>query len=195
MIYFLKSLTFILLNIALGSILLFKLNWFLFNRKARFFLGLKIPLTPGLVARKREWIFNKARDILHDYLDQAESTLNKYGYLAKWEKMVREAAMEKLSFIGEWKFLPHGLKHKIQNSIADIVKDIVSKVLRKTVPHFIQQWRIEHRIDEFDEQFNLEFLYKYWRKYVFKYLFYAFLVVNFLIGLMNMIWYLILLLF
>ncbi|MDP3114283.1 MAG: hypothetical protein Q8M98_05835 [Candidatus Cloacimonadaceae bacterium] len=192
---FLKSLTFIVWNIALGSILLFWLNWFLFNRKARYFLGLKIPLTPGLVARKREWVFNKARDILHGYLDQAESTLNRHGYLAKWEKMVQDIAMEKLSFIREWKFLPHGLKLKIQNTIAILVKDIVSRILRKSVPHFIELWRIEHRIDEYDDQFSIDFFYKYWRKYVLKYLFYAFLALNFIIGLMNMIWYLFLALF
>jgi uncharacterized membrane protein YheB (UPF0754 family) len=191
MIIFLKSLTFILWNILLGTMILVKLNWFLFNRKPRRFLGLRIPLTPGLVVRKRDWIFNKARDILHDYLEQAENALNKHGYLAKWEKLVRDAVWEKTAFIDDWKFVPRGLKNKIHEALASAARDIASRVLRKLVPHLIEQWRVEHRIDEFDEQFSIEFIYKYYCKYVYKPLLLGFLALNFLIGLMNMVWFLI----
>ncbi len=191
MITFLKSLTFIPWNILLGTLLLLFVNWFLFNRKARRILGIRIPLTPGFLVRKREWVFNKARDLLHDYLNQAEDLMNKHGYLAKWEKLVHDAVFEKTAFIDDWKFLPRSLKQKIHDMLASAAKDIASRVLRKLVPHFIEQWRIEHRIDEFDEKFSIEFFYGYYRKYVFKPVFYAFLAINFIIGLMNMIWYLI----
>ena len=176
---------------AIGTLILLKIDWLLFNLKRRRFLGIHIPFTPGFVVRKREWLFNKARDILHDYLEQAEDKLRKNGYLAKWEKLVRETVYAKTNFVDEWKFLPRKWKDKIHDLIADSVKDIVSKILRRTVPHFVEQWRVEHRIDEFDEQFNAEYLRKYWRKYVLKYMLYAFLAINFLIGITNLIWFLI----
>lgn len=189
---FLKSLLFIVWNILLGTILLLKINWFLFNRKQRRIFGIRIPLTPGFLVRKRDWVFNKARDILHDYLEQAEDTLSKSGYLAKWEKLVRDAVWEKTAFIDDWKFVPRGIKDKIHESLSSAAKDIASRVLRKLVPHFIEQWRIEHRIEEFDEQYSIEFFYKYFKKYVLKPLLLAFLAINFVIGLLNMILFLIL---
>lgn len=192
---FLKSLTFIPWNVILGLIIVWFLNWFLFNRKARYLFGWKLPLTPGFLVSKREWIFNKARDILHDYLEQAGDYARKNGYLAKWEKIVRDTVFEKTGFIDDWPLLPKSIKDKLHNKLAEISKGIASGILRKTVPHLIEQWRIEHKIDDFDEQFSIEFFYGYFRKYVYKPLIYIFIALNVLIGLSNMIWYLIVSLF
>ncbi len=189
---FLKSLIFIAYNIALGMLFLLALRWFLFNARERRFLGVKVPLTPGFLVRKRDWLFTKARDILLDYLNQAGREDLKTGYLHKWEEQVRTAVWDQTIFIDEWPILPQGLKTKLHGAVSSAAKSIASKVLRKTVPHFIEQWRLEHRIDEFDEKFSVEFIYKYFRQYVFKPLVYAFLAINFIIGIENMILYLIL---
>lgn len=189
---FLKSLMFILWNVAIGLSLVYLLKWFLFNARPRKIFGWKIPLTPGFLVRKRDWLFSKARDLLHDYLRQAESAVNKNGYLARWEKMIYDVIWEKTSFIDEWAFLPGSFKSKIHAKLSDMAKGIASSILRKTVPHLIEEWRIEHRIDEYDFQFSIEFFYGYFRKYVYKPLLLTFLAINFLIGLSNMILYLIL---
>lgn len=189
---FLKSLIFIAYNIALGMLFLLFLRWFLFNAKERRFLGIKVPLTPGFLVRKREWLFNKARDILLDYLNQAGREDMESGYLHKWEEQVKDAVWGQTVFIDELPVLPQVLKTKLHSVIASVAKGIASQVLRKAVPHFIEQWRIEHRIDEFDEKFSVEFIYKYFKQYVFKPLVYAFLAINFIIGIENMILYLIL---
>lgn len=189
----LKSISFILWNMLLGTLILLSIDWLLFNKKSRKFLWWHIPLTPGFVVKKRDWLFNKARDMLHDYLEQAENKRDKTGYLSKWERQVRQFVFEKAEFVNGWPLLPQKLKDKIRNMLADSVKEIASKILRRTIPHLIEQWRVEHRIDEFDTKFDIDFLKKYWRKYVLKYSLWFFWVANFLIGIMNMIWYLILL--
>ncbi len=191
LIGFLRAIGFIAWNMLIGCILLWAINWFLFNKRRRYLFKLHIPGTPGFLVRKREWIFTKARDILHDYLSQAEDSLRRNGYLARWEAMVRDTVWEKTSFVDEWKFMPGNWKEKIHNKIADAVKDIVSSILRKTVPRFIEMWRIEHRIDEFDDKFSIEFIYRYWRRYVFRPVLYGILALNLLIGINNMIYYLI----
>lgn len=188
---FLKSLSFILWNIALGTALVYSVKWFLFNRKQRKLFGRKIPLTPGFLVRKREWLFTKARDMLQDYLTQAENRLYKSGFLFKWEKQIWQAAWDNTSFIDDWSLLPKGLKQKLHGWVSSAAKDLASKVLRKMVPHFIEQLRIEHRIDEYDEQFNIDFFYSYFRKYIYKPLLLAFLAINLIVGIMNMILFLI----
>jgi hypothetical protein len=189
---FLKSLLFIVWNISFGLLLIYTIKWFLFNPKPRRFLGIRNPLTPGFLVRKRDWLFNKARDILHDYLDQAANPSRVNGYLHNLEEQIRDKAREQTSFVDDWYFLPHSLKEKIREGVANAVRGIASKILRKTVPHFIEQWRIECRIDEYDDQFNMEFFYKYFRKYVYVPLLKIVAAINLLIGILNMILFLIL---
>jgi len=188
---FLRSLLFIVWNIALGLMVIYFIRWFLFNSKARYFFGKRCFLTPGLIVRKREWIFGKARDLLHDYLRQAEDTGMKEGYIFQWEQKVRDFLWEKTSFVDAWPLLSAKMKDSIRRKVVDAFTGIVSKLLRKTVPRFLEQWRIEHRIDDYDFQFSIDFFRKYYNLYVHKYLLYIFLAFNFIIGVENMILYLI----
>ncbi len=186
----LKSFGFILWNIALGLSLVYMFKWLLFNSKARYIFGKRIPLTPGFLVAKREWLFSKARDILHDYLEQAANP-DRFGYLSKWLKQIRMFLWEKTEFVQEWRFLPAKMKLNIRTKIVDAFVNLAGNLLRKTVPRLIEQLRIEHRIDDFDFQFSIDFFYGYFRKYVYKPLLIAFFAVNFLIGIMNMIFFLI----
>jgi len=188
---FLKSLTFILWNIALGTLLVLLLNWLLFNRKAKYIFGKKIPLTPGFFVAKRDWLFDKARSILNDYLDQAAHPYIKDGYLYGWIKKVRQYLWEKTSFVEEWHFLPAKLKLLVRNKIVDAFTAIAESILRKTVPRLVERLQIEHRIDEFDIQFSVDFFYSYFKRYVYKPMLLIFAGLNLLIGIMNMVWFLI----
>ncbi|MDD2596578.1 MAG: hypothetical protein PHO35_03885 [Candidatus Cloacimonetes bacterium] len=184
---FLKSLLFIVWNIAWGLSLVYLLKWFLFNPKARYFFGKRVFLTPGFIVRKREWLFVKARDLLHDYLRQAENPRMEDGYLKAWEEKVHDFLWDKTSFVDGWPFLPHKLKHTIRMKIVDAFASMVSGLLRKTVPRLLEQWRVEHRIDDYDFQFSIDFFLKYYNRYFHKYLMYFFIGLNLIIGISNMI--------
>lgn len=188
---FLKSLTFILWNVALGAFIIYSIKWFLFNPKPRKILGVRIPLTPGFLVRKRDWLFNKVRDLLQDFLEQAEDSQAKTGYLHKLEEQIRQKIWEQTAFIDSWKYMPKAWKQKLHDALAELIRNIISKLLRKTIPHFIEKLRVEARIDQFDEQFSIEFIYKYFRKYVYKPVLLFFVAINILIGIVNMIWFLI----
>lgn len=189
---FLKSLLFIVLNVGIGLLLVYFGKWFLFNPRQSKFLGMRNPLTPGFLVRKRDWVFNKARDLLHDYLEQAGNANIKTGYLFNIEEQVRQKVWEQTSFVDGWPLLPGGLKERIREAAASAVKGIAGKVFRKTVPHLIEQWRLEHRIDEFDDQFNLEFLYNNFRQYLYVPLLKIVAGINLVFGIMNMVLFLIL---
>jgi len=188
---FLKSLLFIVWNVAIGFGLVLLVRWLLFNLKSRFIFGMHIPLTPGFVISKRDWIFNKVRAILHDFLKQTENLNDDHGYLSKWEKMVYDAVMEKVQFMDGWILIPQSWKDKIKQTIAQIARDIARKILRTFIPMLIEQLQVEKRIDDFDEQFSSKVIRQYYNQYVHKYLVYFILVINFLIGITNMILYLI----
>ena len=189
---FLKSLLFIVLNVGVGLLLVYFAKWFLFNSTQRKIFGVRNPLTPGFVVRKRDWVFNKARDLLHDYLEQAGNPQANTGYLYNLEEQIQQKVWEQTSFVDDWPLLPGGLKESIRNTVSNAVRGIASKILRKTVPHLLEQWRIEHRIDEYDEQFNLEFFYKYFRQYLYVPLLKIVAGINLVFGILNMILFLIL---
>ena len=188
---FLWSLLFIVYNVALGLAVVYFLRWFLFNPKPRFVFGKRCVMTPGYLVRKRDWLFEKAREILHDYLRQAENPGIKDGYLAKWEEKLRSFLWDKTDFVESWPLIPAKLKASIRRKVVEAFVGIASKLLRKTVPRILEQWRIEHRIDDYDFQFSMDFFRKYYNLYVHKYLVYAFVIINFIIGVENMILYLI----
>jgi len=188
---FLKSLSFIVWNIALGLSLVYLFKWLLFNAKARYIFGKRIPLTPGFLVAKREWLFSKARDLLHDYLEQAANPTRSNGYLNKWIKQIRMFLWEKTDFVQQWRILPTKLKDNIRNKIVDAFTNLAVNLLRKTVPRMIEQLRVEHRIDDYDYQFSVEFFYGYFRRYVYKPMIYTFIALNFVIGVMNMILFLV----
>ncbi len=189
---FLKSLLFIVLNVGTGLLLIYFAKWFLFNPRQRKFFGVRNPLTPGFLVRKRDWLFNKARDLLHDFLDQAGNTDARSGYLFDLEEQVRHMVWEQTSFVDDWPLLPRGFKEKIRNTASNAVRGIIGKILRKFLPHLLEQMRIEHRIDEYDDQFDLNFFYNYFRKYLYVPLLKIVGGINLVFGIMNMILFLIL---
>jgi len=131
------------------------------------------------------------RSILNDYLDQAAHPYIKDGYLYGWIKKVRQYLWEKTSFVEEWHFLPAKLKLLVRNKIVDAFTAIAESILRKTVPRMVERLQIEHRIDEFDIQFSVDFFYSYFKRYVYKPMLLIFAGLNLLIGIMNMVWFLI----
>ncbi len=187
---FLKSLLFIVWNIALGVSIVLIFRWLLFNAKARFIFGKRIPLTPGFLVAKREWLFNKARAVLHDYLDQAADPKRETGYLAEWLGKISDFLWDKTEFMAQWRFVPMMLKEKIRHKTVDSFTGIAANILRKTVPRMVEQYRVEYRIDDFDDQFSIDFFYGYFRKYVYKPMLIAFAAINLIIGIMNMILFL-----
>jgi len=104
---------------------------------------------------------------------------------------VHQYLWEKTSFVDDWRFLPGKFKQTIRNKITDAFTAIAENLLRKTVPKLVDSLRIEHRIDEYDIQFSVDFFYGYFKRYVYKPMLLIFAGINLLVGIMNMVWFLI----
>ncbi len=189
---FLKSLTFILWNIALGWAILYLIKWFLFNRKPVFFFKRRFFLTPGFIVRKREWLFSYMRDFLHNYLEQAESHNHKDGYLTHWENKVHDFVWYKLKFLARAKYLPFSLGDKLRVFLSGLIKVLAKHFLRKVVPQLMEKFRLEFYIDKLDLRLSMDVAYYYYQRYIYRTLWYIFLALNILIGINNLIWYLLL---
>jgi len=182
----------VVVNIALAMFLAYLSKWVLFNPKPKKFLGWHIPLTPGFIVSKRNQIFAKIYDTLQDYLNQAENPDLREGYLYEWEEQVRLSALEQVSFIDKVPLLPAGCKSKIKNAMANSAKNTVSFILRRTVPQLMEKFQLEHKLEQLDAKISSEVIYGYFREYIYKPLLIAAAVAGLLIGIINMVLYLIL---
>jgi hypothetical protein len=193
LIVFIKVLIILAVNIGLGLSIAEILRFFLLNQSRRKIMIGSFPLTPGFIIRKREWVLNKAYDLLNDYLDQAEG--NKEGYLKKWEDKVYGFIYEHMNWVNKAGILPEAFRIKIRNFSGNIAKGMASKLLRSFVPHLIEQYKIENKLDLVAAKIEVDVIIGYYNRYVHEYLNKFNLVFFGLIGIVNVITFLILLLF
>lgn len=192
LIIFLKGLLFIVCNMLVAFILIYAVKMFLFKKKPFKFFGKAIPITQGYLVRKRNWVLNKLRYLLNDYLNQAQDESYPDGYLKKWEQEIHEAVIGKITSMDELYFFPKTWRDKISNLIANLVLKLVKQFLRKFVPFLISNYHLHTYIDLLDKKLDIDILVQYFDKYVYRPVLYVFLAISFLIGVGNMIlfWFL-----
>lgn len=188
---FLKSLLFIIFNMAVVYVVLDFLRGLLFNPKQRYFFGKKIPWTPGFLYRKKVWLITKLHFILNDYLSQATDLLNQKGYLHEWEEKVKTIASEKLESIYQIKILPWSWKAKIHQTLVNLVLDVVKQILRNLVPFLIEKYQISSYIELLDRKLDMEVIREFFNKKIYKWILLFFESIAFIVGLFNMLFYLI----
>jgi len=186
-----KPLIFIFANILVGFLFIFTLKAFLFfPRKEKRVHGRKIPLTPGFIHKKKKWLIDKLHSILHKYLADAKSE-REGTRISQWELKVFKAVYDKLKPISEFKFLPRKIKENIRHFLSTMVYEIVKQFLRSFVPYLMDRYNLKQYIDLLNVKLNVKVIEEYFNKYVYRFLLIFTLAFCFLIGLGNMIIYLI----
>jgi uncharacterized membrane protein YheB (UPF0754 family) len=188
---FLKSLLFIVFNVVLAYCLVCIIKFILFRpRQPKFWFKKQIPLTPGLVPKYRNILMEKIEVSLHDYLTACQN-YSQNNMISDWEDQIYEKAWQRLASLEEIKFLPSFIKTKLRHSVALLVFEITRGFLRSFVPFLLQKLNVKHYIALLDEKISLEILEEYFNKYVYKYMLIVVLSFYFLIGIANMIFFLI----
>lgn len=189
--FIIKPLSFIVFNMLAGFLIIFSLKIILFiPKKEKRFVGTRIPLTPALIYRKKIWLINKLTKMLKNYIvDTQDESYD--SRITKWEQETFHKAFAKLEFISNFKFLPSSLKLQIRHFLATIVYEVTKQFLRSFVPYLMERYNIKQYIELVDLKLDVKILEGYFNRYVFRYLTMFTLSVCFLIGLGNVIIYLI----
>ncbi|HNX01339.1 MAG TPA: hypothetical protein PKK33_08245, partial [Candidatus Cloacimonadota bacterium] len=96
LIIMLKGFAFIIFNMLGAFFIVYSVKLVLFKRHPFSFFGKQIPITQGYIVRKRNWVLDKLRFLLNDYLRQAENEDYSDGYLKQWENTIFNAIVEKI---------------------------------------------------------------------------------------------------
>lgn len=186
-----KAISFIVVNMAITYLVVWILKSFLLYPRELVIFNLKIPFTPGLLYRKKDWLINKLHKLLSDYLIFASTFSGEHNYIVNIEKQVYSHVWESLSGIENLHILPFSLKHKLRRALSTIPQKITQLVLRSLIPFLIDKLQIKGYIDQIDAKIDMNIINEYFNKYIYKYVLMATLALAFINGLINMILYLI----
>ena len=184
---FLKSLLFIVWNIAIPFLMVFSVKAILFIPKTeKRMFGKKIPFTPGLLYRKKKWLIDKIRKESDDYLLAADSD-DENTKIARWEKKAYKKAWDKLHKVENIIWLPAKVKQNLRAFFASFIYYFVRQFLRSFVPFLMRKYNTDKYIDLLDKKLDMGVVTEYFNKYVYKYLLLFFCGIAFLISIWNMI--------
>ncbi len=167
---YLKPVFIILWNMIPGFTTVWLIRLLLFNPKHehRFPNRKKVPLTPGLAYRSKNWIIKKLSSLLEDYIKDTRN-MDKESRISKWELIVYRKVWHKMAFISEIKFLPGSWKEKIRTFCAFIVYEITKQFFRSFIPYLMDHFAVRKYIELLDKKLDVEILKKFYVNYIFKY--------------------------
>jgi hypothetical protein len=171
-------------------VLLIKLLLFYPKKEKKFRNGKRMPFTPGLAYKGKEWLINKLEKLVRDYLaDTKDDSRN--TRLSKWEDDVFQKAWDKLEFIDRIRFLPHKIKENIRFFISLIFYQLIRHFLRSFVPFMMEHYQVEEYIYLIDRKIDMAIIKSFFDKKIFRYLMYFVVFCGFLWGIWNILMFLI----
>jgi len=189
--FFIKAASIILFNLLLGFMIPFSLKMVLFYpRKKLYFFDHKVPLTPGLLYRKKTALIDWLKFRLYEYFKLVRSK-DRINRISQWENKIYDLAWEKFEFIDSLSFIPQTWRDKFHHLLALVFYEIGKQFFRSFIPYLLNKYKAKKYITKLDEKLDVDLIFDYYNRYVNRYLTYFFLLVYFLIGFANMIWYLI----
>ena len=188
---FLKSLVFILINVLCGYLFVYTIKFILFYpRTKKYIFNKKIPFTPGLIPRKKDWLINKVETLLRDYLRDCKINTEK-SRVTRWENKVFKKAWNKCEYVEKIKYLPGFIKEKLHYICSLLAYEFAKQFLRDFVPYLMERYNIKQYINLADKKIDIDTIRDFYNKYIYKYSLYIVLTFFGLMGLLNMLIYLI----
>lgn len=168
---FLYSLILLVINLAVGWFMLYPLKVFLFYPKKQLHLFKKpVPLTPGFLIKKKQWLLNKIESLLNTYLAAASNPKNRESNIAKWEDKVYNWAFKTFNIENKISFIPKFIKKRFQHYASLTTLEVAKQFLRDFVPFLLNKYNVASYIDLLDKKLDIKLIEEYFNKYVYKWL-------------------------
>ena len=188
---FLKALLIFLLNFLLVYPFAYIIRAFFFHpHEKKYLFKRHVPFTPALLYRWKNWIFDKIRGYLNEFFRECEDSDYK-GRIREFEEKVYNATWEKIEVVHKLRYVPGFIKRQIQIIVSQIAYQFVSYFIRTFIPYLIEEYGLESYVDILEIKLDIKVLEGYYNRYFNKLIFYASLPLFFLLGIYNMLIYLI----
>ena len=193
MIIFLKCIIILCLNILLGWFIAYSLHFYLFYpRKIFFFNKYRFYFSPGLIYRKKEKLITYLHDKVNEYYQYVNQDYIEINFLTNFENKMYD---EIFSFIKKYlkrEWIPEFIRSKVMEMISWLLWMGIRYLTRTFIPRYILEHKLHQKIDILDIKLDVNKLKKYYEEYIYKNYLYFNLVFFTVIGLINMVLFIIL---
>ena len=192
LIIFLKSIIILLLNLVTGYLFVWLIKLFLvLPRNVKYFGRKKIPLTPGLLIRKRNKYFNQISKYYNDYMKDSKNEDDKNSIITEWEDKAYHFAWGKTEFMESFPLMTKNFKENLRHWMALMWYEFIKQFLRTFVPFVLEKYKVEKHLITLDKVTSAETIQQYYNKYIHKFLLIFFLIISAIVGIINMIFFMI----
>lgn len=188
--FIVRPLIFIIVNMLFGFLYIFAIKFFLFIPSKEIRINKKrLPLTPAFVYRKKIWLFKKIRKLVNDYINDTKDDSDG-SRITKWEYKIFHQTWDKITFMEKFHFIPESVKRNIKYFISTMIFELTKQFLRTFIPFVMEKYELNKYIELLDKKLDVDVIKEYFNKFVYKYVLMFVLAIHFLIGLGNMLIYL-----
>ncbi|MEA1973009.1 MAG: hypothetical protein U9N34_06925 [Candidatus Cloacimonadota bacterium] len=192
LIVLLKSVIILILNIVVGYGFVWLIKFLLiFPSKEKRYRGKRIWFTPGYFVKIRNKYFNKISDYYYDYMKNSKKEDDKKTIIAEWEEKSYHFAWDKTEFVEAVPLITVNFKANIRHWMALLWYEFVKQFLRTFVPFILEKFKTEEHLMSLDKVTSPKVIQQYYNKYIHKFLLIFFLIISAIVGVFNMIFFVI----
>ena len=193
LIIFIKCLVIVLINISLGWLISYLWHFYLFYPRKIFLFG-KYPFfySPGLLYRGKQKLIKYLHQKLNEYLEYAKSDYGNVNFLTEFEKNAYNEIFPYIKKFINIDWLPSFLTNRINEVLSSILWIVIRHLTRGVIPRIFIELQVECKIDLLDIKLDINMLKKMFEQHIYKYFMWFNMCFLGLVGLINMIVFLIL---
>lgn len=192
-LFLLKSLIVLGINIGFGYLISYCFHfYFFYPRKLYLFNRYHFPFSPGLLHRKKKVLIDYLHNKLNEYYNYTKQDYFQKNFLTDFENKIYNEIYPFVSKFLEKEWIPSFLHKKLLDISSNLTWSVIYKITRVVFPKSLHEFQVDQKIDMLDIKLDIYKLRELFEEYVYKYFLYFNLTFFTVVGLMNMIVFMVL---
>ena len=183
----------LIVNISVGLILCSTLKFYLFYPRKIFLFGkYGLSCTPGLLFRYKNTLISYLHIKLKEYRNSLLQEYRNINFLTDLEKKIYHELYPYLQKFLHNTWIPDFIRYRANIMLSNLFWMLIRFITRNIIPRLLVEYQIEYKIDLLDLKLDIYELKNLFIKHVYNYLLIFNICFFFIIGIINMVLYLIL---
>jgi len=188
-----KSLIVLGVNVAFGYIICICFHaFFFYHRRVVLFGKYPLPLTPGLVYRKKDQLIHYLYQLINNYFDYVKRDFRDRNTLTHYEHIVYHELFPIISDFCERDWIPSFLEQKFHDILSRTLWVVIRKFSRSILPSLLEDWDIYTKVDLLDLKLDVSKIRQLFDDYIYVYFKWFSLIFFAIVGILNMVMFMIL---
>jgi hypothetical protein len=191
-LFILKALIILCVNIGFGFLISYCFHFYLFHPRKVYIGKYHLPLTPGLTYRKKQKLLDYLKNLIDDYFRFARQDPRVRNFLSDYEHKIYHEVFPLIYDFCDRDWIPEFFEDKVRELASQGTWFIIRKFSRSILPKMLDEWQIYTKLDLLDLKLDIKMLEDYFDEYFYKWFKLFNMVFLGIVGILNMVMFLIL---